>query len=279
MPIKTILVCLTNAEHADNLMKLAVPLAREHNAHLIGLHTIEALIVYPGIAMHVPGPAFAQFNESQRTQAKEIEDIFKKHTRNEDFISEWRLLKTQSTCAADRMVECARAADIVIMSREDRNWDRADQSHAQDRVIRDGGRPVIVVPHEYEGGAIGKSILLGWSETRESTRAAHDVIAVAAPDASVGIMRVGSKGDDELGDANANALAEHLDRWQMKATVIHRAKDGHSVAEMLNREAFETGADLVAVGAFGHSRTYDFVIGAATYDLLRNANLPVMFSK
>ena len=64
MGLSTILVCLTTSEHADTLMKFAVPFARKHNAHLVGLHTVEALMVYPGIAMHVPEPAFAEFNKS-----------------------------------------------------------------------------------------------------------------------------------------------------------------------------------------------------------------------
>ena len=44
-------------------------------------------------------------------------------------------------------------------------------------------------------------------------------------------------------------------------------------------EAFESGADMIVTGAFGHSRVYDFVIGAVTRDLLHNAELPVLYSK
>ncbi|HBB84454.1 MAG TPA: hypothetical protein DC031_14580, partial [Sulfitobacter sp.] len=51
------------------------------------------------------------------------------------------------------------------------------------------------------------------------------------------------------------------------------------VAAALSREAMERGADMVAVGAFGHSRAYDLVIGAATRDLLRHSEVPVLFSR
>ena len=84
---KTILVCLTTPEHAETLLKAAVPLARKHGAHLIGLHTVEALLVYPGIAMHIPEPAFADFNISQKKEADAIKAVFTKHTENEDFVS------------------------------------------------------------------------------------------------------------------------------------------------------------------------------------------------
>jgi len=61
--------------------------------------------------------------------------------------------------------------------------------------------------------------------------------------------------------------------------LVHRDKDGEKIADVLGQEAFEVGADMMATGAFGHSRAYDFVIGAATRSLLSDAKLPVMFSK
>jgi hypothetical protein len=72
MGLKTILVCLTTDEHAETLLKVAVPLARKHGAHLIGLHTIEALLVYPVIAMHIPDIAFESFSASQKEESEAI---------------------------------------------------------------------------------------------------------------------------------------------------------------------------------------------------------------
>lgn len=279
MSVKTILVCLTTEQNVETLLDLAVPLARKHDAHLIGLHVIEALLVYPGIAMHVPGPAFGEVNKSQTIQAKLIEEIFEKKTGAEDFQSEWRLVKAESATAADRMIESARAADLVIMAQEDRRWDRANQADAQDRVIRDSGRPVIVVPTDYSGPVPGQNIVLGWSGTREAARAAHDLLLIAEPGASVSILQIGERDRDELLGHSSNDLAEALDRHKLNATVVHRSGDGKDVAEVLNHEAFQSGADLLVTGAFGHSRLYDFTIGAATRDLLTDAKFPVMFSK
>lgn len=279
MGLKTILVCLTTKEHATTLMKVAVPLARKHDAHLIGLHTIEALMVYPGIAMHVPDPAFSEFNKSQKEEAAAIEKIFQEHTGGEDFPSEWRLVRADSTCASERMVDCARAADLVIMAQEDRNADRYDQRQAQIDVIRNSGRPVIVVPLEYDGPAIGKTIVVGWSDTREAARAAHDFLNLADDNASVKILRVGETRTDELQDSNAIDLASMYHRHGLHAEIAYRNPEKGDIAETLRQFAFEAGADLIATGAFGHSKAYDFVLGAVTYALLHDAKLPVLFSK
>lgn len=279
MSLRTILVCLTTPDHAATLLNVAVPLARKHGAHLIGLHTIEALVVYPGIAMHIPEPAFAAFNQSQKEEAQAIEEVFEHHTRNEDFVSEFRLVRAEAQSAAERMIESARASDLVIMAHEDKNSDRFDQRHAQSQVIRESGRPVIIVPLDYEGPEIGENILLGWSDTREAARAAHDLLMVADEATQLTVLRVGGKAQDALKDADALDLANMFARHGLITTLEHREALGESIAEVLNTVAFEKGADLIVTGAFGHSRTYDFVIGAATYGLMRDQKYPVMFSK
>lgn len=279
MGLKTLLVCLTTPDHADTLMKVAVPLARKHNAHLIGLHTVEALVVYPGIAMHIPEPAFQLFNESQREQSALIKDAFTRHTKNEDFPSEFRLLRAESVTASERLIESARAADLVIVAQADKEVDRFDQRHAQDDLIRNGGRPVVVVPTNYAGPEIGANVLIGWTDTRESARAAHDALYVADKGATVTLLRVGKPPANALSDADAIDIADTIARHGFKTTLDTRAKDGESVAEVLENTAFEIGADLIVTGAFGHSKAYDFVIGATTHALLRDARMPVMFSK
>ncbi|MFK7938789.1 MAG: universal stress protein [Roseovarius sp.] len=276
---KTILVCLTTPEHAETLMKHAVPLARKHGAHLIGLHTIEAVLVYPGIAMHIPGPAFAAFNESQKEEAAKIRTVFNSHTQHEDFQSEFRLLRAEATSATERMVESARAADLVIMAHEDKEFDRYDQRHAQVQVIRHSGRPVIVIPLEYNGPEIGANFVVGWSDTREAARAAHDALVLADEGAQVTVLRVGHTPQDPLEDSDGIDLVETMSRHGLKPALEYREPSGDGVAGVLNKVAFEKGADLIVTGAFGHSRAYDFVIGATTYALLKDARLPVMYSK
>jgi nucleotide-binding universal stress UspA family protein len=279
MPLKTLLVCLTTQEHADTLMQVAVPLARKHGAHLVGLHTVEALMVYPGIAMHIPEPVFETFNRNQQEEASAIEAIFERHTRNEDFPSEWRLLRAQSASATERIVESARAADLVIMAREDKETDRFDQRLAQAQVIRESGRPVVVVPLGYTGPTIGENIVLGWSPTREAARAAHDLLMLADKKTTVTVVHINGAHKNELADHDTIDMAQMLSRHGLATTVVERDAHGHAVADMLEKVALEQGADMIATGAFGHSKAYDFVVGAATYALLRDAKRPVMFSK
>lgn len=101
MTIKTILACLTHAPGADSLLRAASTLARRHNAHLIGLHTVEALMVYPGIAVHLPDTVYEPYGASQMAESAALREIFERHTHAEDFVSEWRMARSESQTTAD----------------------------------------------------------------------------------------------------------------------------------------------------------------------------------
>jgi len=260
-------------------MKFAASLARRHAAHLVGLHAPEALDVYPSFALHVPDTMFLVFNENQDKQIEEIKAIFERHTHGETFPSEFRLLRADRMSTSARWIESAHTADLVIMAQDDKTADRYDQRGAQVEVIRNSGCPVIVVPAEHDGTEIGKNIVLGWSDTREAARAAHDMLSVAQSGADVTILRVGKASKDTLENSGGISVAEMLSRHDLKSTLAHRSATDSDIAGMLDQVAFEQGADLIVTGALGHSKVYDFVIGATTHALLKRARIPVMFSK
>ncbi len=278
MSPKTILAVLLSEEHADAVMRVAVPLARKHRAHLTGLYVMESLTLQPSVSMYFPEAFHAQFNAGQKEAAEKVQTIFEMHTKSEDFAAEWRLLRTGTATPASRILDSTRAADVIVMAQEIRKWDTADHQDEEFRTIRDSGRPVIVVPQEYDGPEIGANILLGWSNTREATRAAHDALALADPGAKLDILRIAAA-RDELKAHSTLDIAEAFDRHGLKVEVIQRTRGTHSIAEMLLHEAREKGSDLIAVGAFGHSRLYDFALGAVSHELLRSADRPVLYSK
>ncbi|MEM6375989.1 MAG: universal stress protein, partial [Pseudomonadota bacterium] len=197
----------------------------------------------------------------------------------EDFVSEYRLLKAQSKTAADRLIESARAADLVIMSQADKKVDRVDQHGVQRAVIQQSGRPVIVVPLGYAGPDIGRRLLVGWSDTREAARAVHDLIGMAEESAEITLLRVGKGGADEMRDANMIDVSAALSRHGFAVNLRHLDRAGQTIADVLMDCAFEIGADAIATGAYGHSTAYDFVLGATSQTLLRDMRLPILFSK
>jgi len=279
MTLRTILVSLTSTATARQLLDAAAVLARRDNAHVIGLYVTESLVVYPDIAMHIPEVSYQDFAASQRAHAQEVKAIFDSFAAAQDFATEWRKISSESGFLADSIIGCARSVDLVVIGQEDEGEDRPTINNLQERVIKESGRPVLVIPRDHEAKTLGENIVLGWSETREAARAVHDLIGMANPDANLRVLRIGKPPGNTLSDHAANDLAVALSRHGPNVELVHRDKDGEKISDVLSQEAFEMGADMMATGAFGHSRAYDFVIGAATRSLLSEARLPVLFSK
>jgi len=279
MTLRTILVCLTSTASAKHLLASAALLARRDNAHVIGFFVTESLVVYPGIAVHIPETSYQGFAASQKAHANEVKAIFETAMQAETFPSEWRQVSSESGFLADSIIASARSVDLIVMAQEDDGEGRPYVTNLQERVIKESGRPVLVIPREYTPKKLGENILLGWSDTREATRAMHDLLGVAKADAKIHMLRIGKPPKNTLADYTAIDMATALARHGPQVEIVHRDKDGDKVADVLSHEAFEMGVDMIATGAFGHSRAYDFVIGAATRTLLSEAKLPVMFSK
>lgn len=190
-------------------------------------------------------------------------------------MSEWRPQRPDNKTAAAQIIDCASAADLVIMAQE---RDATDRPYNEDTVcytIRNCGRPVLVIPQDFRANTIGESILLGWSAIREATHAAHDILSIAASGALVRLLSAEQPPDD---GTTAHDLVETYRRHGLLAEVIYRELGSKTVVETILREANLLGSDLIATGAFGHTCGHDKVIGATTTNLLRSATLPVLYS-
>jgi nucleotide-binding universal stress UspA family protein len=278
MTPKTILACLTTEAAAPTLARAGAELATRWDARLVGLLSIESLVVYPTFAIELPTVVYETIGNTQKERTKVMKAAFEENTRGLDVPPEFRLLAADAVAASDRMVESARAADLVLIGSAVQASDRYDIRYAQEDVIRRSGRPVIVLPEGAEAPR-GEKAVIGWRDTPEATRALHDVLPLLKPGAEVRLLEIASK--RQLGDRGdvMTDVAAAVARRGFKVDIERREAKGHSIAEALQQEAFEMGADLLAVGAFGHSRAYDLVLGAVSYDLLREGRMPVLFSR
>ncbi|MEX3007233.1 universal stress protein [Hoeflea sp. TYP-13] len=280
MSYKTILVCLTTEANAERLTRAACLLAKKFEAHLIGLHTKQEMPIHPGVSVYITDDAVEAFKTGQTRQAEQIGLIFRNVTSAAGLNGEWRLVEAGSESAGNQLVEHARCADLVVISQADPDTDRPDQEGIQKQIIQEAGRPVVVVPNIWEADSIGNNLLIGWSATREATRALHDAIPFMRDGGEASIIWVSHsrKGQGSLLSQTAHEIAAGLDRHGVKTTVTHWDNVDIAIGDAILNEAFVRGADMIVSGAFGHSRFYDFVIGATTTHLLEHMTVPILFS-
>jgi nucleotide-binding universal stress UspA family protein len=134
---------------------------------------------------------------------------------------------------------------------------------------------VLVVPYAGKFDSFGKTILLAWNGTRESARAMHDALPMLEKADKVVIYAVNESSEDHIPGAD---IATHLARHNVNAEAHHTVARDISVGDALLAAVSDYGADMMVMGAYGHSRVRELALGGATRDVLNTMTVPVMMS-
>ncbi len=151
----------------------------------------------------------------------------------------------------------------------------AAQDMAQ-AVIFGSGRPAILVPSVVPAASLDH-IAIAWDGSRVAARALGDAMPFLAEGGRISVLTV--RDEKPLsGPDLAGALASSLVKRGLNAAPVETALGGRNIAEALQDIAQSNGAQLLAMGGFGHSRIRDFVLGGATKGILTQLRLPILLS-
>ncbi|MFM7611939.1 MAG: universal stress protein, partial [Alphaproteobacteria bacterium] len=154
-----------------------------------------------------------------------------------------------------------------------------DSAGLLERVLFDSGRPVLAIPFAGNFKSIGKRVLVGWNASREATRALHDALPLIAKAENTTVFLANPKrGLGAHGEEPGADIARHLARHGLKVEVTKAVAEDVADSALLLNHASDMGADLLVMGAYGHSRLREFILGGVTRSLLREMTVPVLLS-
>jgi nucleotide-binding universal stress UspA family protein len=279
MSYKTVLVHLNDERRAARLAGYAAAFAQAHDAHLIGLFVVPL----PVVLNEWPDIAITEMIEAQRKayreEATRIEAVFRDKTSGLARPSEWRAVESQYATVADALVENVRMADIAIVAQADSKWHLTYTLDAPEPAVMESGRPIIVVPNAGDVNPAPKRITIAWNGKREATRAAFDALPIAEKAGNASIVWIDPKtASARVGDIPCAELAATFARHGIKTEARTAHAEDSNVASALAEEAARTGSDLLVMGAYGHSRLREFILGGATRNVMHQMTVPVLFS-
>ncbi|MDO8884675.1 MAG: universal stress protein [Pseudotabrizicola sp.] len=143
-------------------------------------------------------------------------------------------------------------------------------------LIFGSGLPVILVPPTVAAATVDH-IAIAWDESRVAARALGDALRILRPRGKVSVLTV----QDEKalnGTGLAQTLASALVLRGYDARAVNLTLDGKSIAMALQDAALVEGAQILAMGGFGHSRIRDFILGGATKGVLGDLRMPVLLA-
>jgi len=276
MPYKTILVHLNDKRRAEALLEPAVRLAGRHNAHLVGMHVYAAM---PAPPFRVLGSkVLGSVAAGERQDTEEIAAVFARMTANQPFVAEWRALKVPHVDLAPIVMDHGRAADLIIAGQTDPDWDLSPLMDFPERLALESGRPVLVVPYVGRYPEIGRTVVIAWKASRESARAAFDALPFLLAAQAIHILEIKETGDERPALAPDTSIAAALARHGLKPSVHTSALGDIGLGDEILSRLADLGADLLVMGAYGHSRLREIVFGGVTRHIARHMTVPTLFS-
>jgi nucleotide-binding universal stress UspA family protein len=280
MSYKDLLVVLDPEPAARGRIDLAAALAERFAAHLVGLYPLLVPQRPRELGYFDPAlldPFFESLREQARAAADEVREQFEHVARLRGLSAEWRLVPEGPD--GDPALH-ARYADLTILGQLDP--DRGETEGLRPRpeqVTLASGRPILIVPYAGRFENVGQRVVIAWNSAREAARAVHDAMPLLIAAEAVTVLtidpREGPQGHGELPGAD---ISLHLARHGVKAQVERTVSADLPVGEVLLSRLADLGADLLVMGAYGHSRMRELLLGGATRSLLQSTTVPVLMS-
>ncbi len=280
MSYKDLLVVLDSAPDTHGRIEFAAALAEQSAAHLVGLYPVPSpdLPRRAGYAdLAALEPVYREWRERALQQADSVRESFERAARLRGISQEWRAVT--EGWEADPAVH-ARYADLAILGQRDPDNDEMTLIRPQpERVTLASGRPILVMPYAGRFEKVGQNILVAWNASREAARAVADAMPILARADAVTVMSVDARPSAAgHGDLPGADIAVHLARHGVKAQIERTVSADVPIGEVLLSRAADLGADLLVMGAYGHSRVRELLLGGATRSILESMTIPVLMS-
>lgn len=288
--VKKILLPVSSANNAEAAFILGRNFARRFKAHLAVLHVrsdgrdmapLAGEGLTGGMVEELMSAAERAVNRSTREVQAAFEDFATRSgiqvvaprapfPHNEPTMS-FNVLKGPES---EIIPAHARLSDFTLVPHPD-NDDEVSSSEALHAVLFDSGRPAVIAPRDPVTHPV-RRVAIAWNGTAEAASALRGVIAWAKTAERVRVLHCP---DYQRIGPGARDVVDFLAMHQVHADRVEFAPVDHNVGRGLLAACEDFGADMLAMGAYSHSRLRQLILGGVTRHILEAAHLPVMMSR
>ncbi len=281
MAYKSILTVATAADRIDPALSVAARLAMAADGHLdvlaLGIDTTQVAYYNMGGTAVVLQMAL----ERAETEAQGIETA-----ANTAIVAQPVGLRASVEAAVAQLGGLgglvgmrARFADLVVLGRPYGKGRGPEAEAVVEAALFDGQAPVLVLPDDPTlSASIGTRIVIAWDQSREALTAIRRALPFLVRAEMVNVVVVDPSAHGAERSDPGGMLCQMLVRHGVRAEVSVVAKTLPRVSDVLARHVRDLNADLLVMGAYGHSRFREAILGGATRDLLELAEVPVLMA-
>lgn len=278
MSYKTILTAVTDPSLVDTTLKQAQALSKILDAHLdvvcFGVDRTQAGYYYAGANAAILQETLSRASD----EADELAAKCKGALNGAD--TRWSVDHgvVQLVDVGRHMAMRARFSDLTLQPKPYGEKAALELEALVEGALFEGQCPVMVVPEAVQFAAMPKRVILAWNESNEAMRATRAALPFLTAAQSVHIVVVDPPNHGPQRSDPGGLVAHFLARHGAKAEIDVLSKTLPRVSDVLLRHAADIDADMLVMGAYGHSRFREAILGGATRNMLEQANLPVLLA-
>lgn len=278
MAIKSILTVVTNATHAVAQIDAAVALARREDAHLdvlcLGIDRLQTGYYYIGAAPMIPMMVQETIDQA-RSEAKAVEAAVRQQLNPEDIRWAIDTAIAQLGVIGPEIGRLARFADLVLVPQPYGKGSDPEGEAILEAALFDGRTPVLVMPPGRFDADYGKRITVAWNQSDEAMVAIRAALPMLKAAARVDVAVVAPPTHGPERSDPGGMLSQFLARHGVRAEVSVLARTLPHVSDVLCRHVEDMQSDMLVMGAYGHSRFREAILGGTTREMLEIAKVPV----
>lgn len=276
MPLRDLMIVADNSEESVATFDYAAAIARDQEAHLVVLYPVPTLppAMYMGIEYSTDW--LSAVADNIREDAEQSRERLESRARELGIDIEWRSEEGEPSRVA---AQYSRYVDITVMTQSGGEHESDGLRALSEYFVLESGRPVIQVPYIGAPAAAPRHVVVAWDGSRTATRALHDAMPLLSRTEKVELLTIhhGHR-DDDSHEIAAIDISAHLSRHDVNVEARLLVADDIDASDLLLSHVSDSGADMVVMGAYGHSRLRELVLGGMTRGILRSMTVPVLMS-
>ncbi len=278
MSYKSLLTVLTHELDLKTTLPGAIELARRFDAHLellcLGIDRTQTGYYYAGAAIVLQQDMI----ERAREGATAIESAAERALRGSDIRWSSESAVTQFGALVDLVAVRARFCDLVILPKPFGEFRGQEGEAIVEAALFEGRAPVLVLPENGLGERFAECIVVAWNQSVEALVATRKALPLLTGAREVDIAVIDPPTHGPERSDPGGALSQMLARHGAHPEVTVLSKSMPKVSDVIRRHVADKNADLLVMGAYGHSRFREAILGGATRAMLEETDVPVLMA-
>lgn len=269
--IRDVMVSLDGTPADEVRLSAVIDIAEYFEVHVAGLFLNVLPLLTPAEWDGIGSRTAVQILQEARENSERVVAKIRKRLATLQMPTELRRIDVASESQGDIAAREARAADVFVGLRP--NGSPGDAAQVLESVLFETGRHLFLVPDRRAPGGFDR-IMVAWNGSREATRATAEAMPYLLKAEKVGVVVV--QDSNLASPIGGTDIVDHLLHHGVGAELHEVPRRTGGIAATLMEEAKERSADMIVMGAYGHSRLREWLLGGTTYQLIHQAPVPLI---